>query len=61
MTSEGWAFLCLIGLWGWILATVGFIFKGFSARATFSSISALSWGGAIIVFYALWLMGMFNA
>lgn len=61
MINEGWALLCLIGLWGWILATVVFIFKAFSGNGVFQGRSALPYGGAIVVFYVVWLMGMFNA
>ena len=59
MIHEGWAFVCVLGFWGWILATVGFILKAFPSRM-FTGKAAAIWGGASLSFYFLWFVGMLN-
>ena len=61
MISEGWAVICIIGVWGWILAGIGFILKAFPAKDVFEKKSAALWGGCFIFFYALWVVGMINS
>lgn len=61
MINEGWAFFCIIGFWGWVLCTMGFIVKSFPTRDAFRGSAALRWGGAVVAFYALWIAGMLNA
>ena len=61
MISEGWALICMAGFYGWILSTLGFILKAFPVKGTFRGRPAALWGGAIIIFYTMWLTGMYNA
>ena len=61
MINEGWDYLCIIGVWGWILSGVGFILKAFPIRDAFKGKSALFWGGCFVFFYVLWLVGMIRA
>ncbi|UFS70876.1 hypothetical protein LPW11_01505 [Geomonas sp. RF6] len=56
-----WKIVCIAGVWGWIAATIGLILKGFPARGVFAGRAALPWGVAMIVSFALWLLGMANA
>ncbi len=58
---EGWAIVCVIGFWGWVLATIGFILKAFPSARSFSGKVAAIWGGAVIVLYVVWFMGMLHA
>lgn len=59
--NEAWAFLVVVGFWGWVLCTVGLIIKGFPQRDVFARKTARWWGSAVIFFYSLWVMGMMNA
>ena len=61
MLSEGWAVICLAGLYGWILSAVGFILKAFPVKGVFDRKPAAWWGGAVLLFYTLWIAGMYNA
>jgi drug/metabolite transporter superfamily protein YnfA len=61
MINEGWAVVTVIGVWGWILAGVGFILQVFPTRDRFKGRSAAIWGGCFILFYLLWVVGMINA
>lgn len=61
MINEGWAVITVIGVWGWILAGVGFFIRVFPARDRFNGGAAAIWGGAFILFYLLWVTGMINA
>ena len=58
--NEGWAVVTVIGVWGWILAGVGFILRAFPARDRFNARAAAIWGVGFIIFYALWVAGMIN-
>ncbi len=61
MMHENWAIVCVVGFWGWILATIGLILKTFSSASSFSIRNAATWGGAVITFYILWFIGMLKA
>ncbi len=61
MMHEGWAIACVVGFWGWVLATVGFILKSFTSAGSFSGKVSTKWGGAVIIFYLVWFLGMLNA
>jgi hypothetical protein len=61
MINEVWAIVAVIGVWGWILAGVGFTFRAFPARDRFNGRCAAIWGGCFIFFYALWIAGMIKA
>jgi len=61
MLNEGWALICQIGLWGWIIAAAGLILHAFPGRDTFNCRAALRWGSCLVVLYAVWIVGMLNA
>ncbi len=56
-----WQIVCLAGLWGWVLATVGFILAGFPARGVFAARRAFPWGVAVVVCFFAWVVGMLHA
>jgi hypothetical protein len=60
MMHEGWAIVCVVGFWGWVFATIGFILKAFPSASSFSGKIAAMWGGVVIICYLLWFMGMLN-
>jgi hypothetical protein len=53
--------ITLLGLFGWISSMLVFIFKVFPGRDCFESKPARTWGIAILVSYAVWVVGMLNA
>ena len=61
MLNDGWAIVCQIGLWGWIVSTFAFIVTAFPARGRFELKAARWWGGALALFFALWIVGMAQA
>ncbi len=58
MLHDGWAVVCQIGLWGWIASAIVLIVKAFPARGAMNGKAAVRWGGAVVTFFALWIMGM---
>jgi hypothetical protein len=56
-----WSLVCLIGLWGWIFASIGFILKAFPAKGEFHVKNAFLWGFVLIICYGTWFLGMLNA
>ena len=61
MTKTVWTIVCLAGLWGFLLCTLGFILQGFPARGVFARSSSLKWGSALLVCFIAWMIGMANA
>ena len=61
MSDGVWSIVTLIGLAGWIISTMVFIFRAFPARGVFVARQARIWGGALIVSYGIWIVGMINA
>ncbi len=59
--NEGWAVICVIGVWGWIISGIGFLLKAFPAKDSFDGKTAALWGGCFILFYALWVVGMISS
>ena len=56
-----WTLICLAGLWGFLACSIGFLLKSFPARGVFDSRKALAWGGALLVFFIIWIVGMAHA
>ena len=59
--SLPWSMVCLAGVWGFVLSTVGLILQGFPARGVLAGRPALKWGAAVLISFACWLLGMANA
>ena len=59
--STPWSMVCLAGLWGFVLATVGFILQGFPARGVLAARPCLRWGAALLLCFLCWVVGMANA
>ena len=51
----------VISFLGWIGCTMGFIFGAYEKDDRFNNKKALKWGAAVVVFYALWVLGMVYA
>jgi hypothetical protein len=51
----------LLGLTGWILSAIIFLFRVFPRRGLFEAREARVWGAAVLVSYGVWIVGMLNA
>jgi hypothetical protein len=56
-----WSLVMVIGFWGWILGTVGYIQYGFEPNHTGAKLYLLRWTGANIGFYCIWLISLAKA
>jgi hypothetical protein len=61
MSNDLWSIVTLVGLAGWVTSTIVFIFKAFPLRGVFAAQQARIWGGALIVSYSIWIVGLINA
>lgn len=59
--NEWGVWATLVGVWGWIACVLIFIYRVFPARGVFVAKQAVIWGGACLVFFACWIMGMLVA
>lgn len=57
----GWSIFLEIGFVGWVACTIMFILKVFTGEKGFQGRKALFWGPIIIIFYAMWIIGMMKA
>jgi hypothetical protein len=57
----GWSIILEVGFWGWITATLLFIFRAFKSEHQLNMRRGLFWGGIMTFFYSLWIIGMMNA
>ena len=46
---------------GWIVGVIAFIFKTFEKGGGFNTKKALFWGSLVVLFYAIWVIGMVRA
>jgi len=56
-----WSIGCELGFLGWIGCTVGFICFVFVGQRGFHARRAVVWGALIVLFYAVWIVGMLRA
>ena len=57
----GWSVVTEIGFFGWVGSALIFIFTFLKKEGGLAKRRALVWGGCIIIFYFLWIMGMVRA
>ena len=60
MIHDAWVLICEISLWGWVIAAAALILKACPSRDDFRKGPAVVWGGFLILFYAIWIVGMIN-
>ena len=53
-----WAAVCVAGFAGWVTSTIVFIFRAFTKDNKFLPRKGLFWGITIVLFFALWVVGM---
>lgn len=56
--NEWKVLLMVAGGWGWAMCAFQFFLRSFPRRDTFDSRQALRWGGAAILSFAIWVVGM---
>ena len=60
--SDGiWSIITILGLSGWVSSAIMFLFRAFPGRGLFEAREARVWGGAVLVAYGVWIVGMLNA
>ncbi|MFC1852810.1 hypothetical protein ACFL27_21645 [candidate division CSSED10-310 bacterium] len=59
--SIEWSLILIIGFFGWIGSTIGFIFRGITQENRLHKKRAFRWGILIVFFYALWVLGLYFA
>lgn len=61
MADEIWSIIIIASLAAWISSTLGFVFKAFPAKGRFEARPAMKWGAAVVVSFAIWIVGLLNA
>ncbi|MEI6704447.1 MAG: hypothetical protein WCL71_13090 [Deltaproteobacteria bacterium] len=61
MSHDIWSIILLIGLAGWIASSTMLAFKAFPQKGVFDAASGIRWGGALVLFFSVWIIGMLNA
>ena len=61
MTHDAGAIITIIGLAGWIWATITFLFRAFPARGVFDAAASRRWGVVAVIFFAVWVAGLLSA
>ena len=54
-----WAMVAVFGFFGWIACTVFFIIYAIKKSGEIQTRPALIWGGGFVLFYSLWIAGLF--
>lgn len=50
--------MCVAGFAGWVASTIVFIFAAFTKDNKFLPRKGLFWGIVIVLFFALWVVGL---
>lgn len=61
MSHDLWSIFLLLGLSGWITSSIMFMFRAFPERDVFNATSGMRWGGAVVVSFVVWVIGLLNA
>lgn len=61
MSDDFWSLILIFGLFGWIVSSIIFMFRAFPEKDVFSPVAGVRWGSAMIVSFAVWVVGMLNA
>jgi hypothetical protein len=59
--SVAWSVALLAGFFGWVAAGATFFWRGFTREGLLVARPALFWGGLVVVFFALWVVGLTQA
>lgn len=61
MGHDFWSVILICALAGWIISTLFFAFRAFPEQGRFQAGAARIWGGAVLFFFAVWLLGLVMA
>lgn len=61
MSNDIWSVILIIGLFGWIFSSIMLMLKAFPQKDVFIATSGIRWGGAGVVSFLIWVVGMLNA
>lgn len=61
MSHDIWSIVLVMGLAGWITSSILLMFRAFPQKGVYNSVSGMRWGGAVVISFAVWIIGMLNA
>lgn len=61
MSHDIWSIVLLMGVISWIVSSIAFMFYAFPRKGEFVVKSGMRWGGASIISFLVWILGMINA
>lgn len=61
MSDDIWSIVLLSGVVSWIVSTIAFMFFSFPRKDEFDAKSGMRWGGASLISFFVWIIGMINA
>lgn len=61
MSHDIWSVVLLFGVVSWIVTSVVFMFYTFPQKGVFVVKSGIRWGGASLVSFFIWILGLLNA
>ncbi|MEI6208655.1 MAG: hypothetical protein WCP20_17910 [Desulfuromonadales bacterium] len=61
MSHDIWSIILIIGLAGWITSSMALAYKAFPEKGVFDAASGIRWGGAALVSFCIWIIGMLKA
>lgn len=61
MSHDIWSIVLLLGVVSWIVSSIAFMFYSFPRRGEFVIKAAIRWGGASLVSFLVWILGLLNA
>jgi len=56
-----WSIVLLIGLAGWVASSIMLALRAFPQKGVFDVASGIRWGGAIVISFCVWVIGMLCA
>jgi len=56
-----WSIVVVAALFGWVFSVILFIFRVFTGIGQCNLKAARLWGGAVLVFFGIWIAGLLNA
>lgn len=61
MSNDIWSIVLLVGLAGWVTSSIFLMIRAFPERGVYDPVSGIRWGGATLVLFVVWIIGMLNA
>lgn len=61
MSHDIWSIVLLMGLTGWITSSIFLMFRAFPEKDVYNSVAGVRWGGATVISFVVWIIGLLNA